>query len=252
MKKLLVSIFVFAFALTSSFAEFVMSPSFGYANIYSQFRDGAGTYVGGIKTKSQLNHNALALGFDLGGYFRNGFSLFFNTNFAFAGNIKYSSSTKFTLNTGLGSVEKQVDINFKLKELSGVSWTSQLLLGGTKRFTDEFHLSFFTGLSIGIDSFRWKKIEKGGNSLDLGGISIKEDSRRFVYYTVGIPLQMNVAYYFAKHIGIVFSILDIPSLTIGSPDHFIEVPGGGVNKSSSYKMDFQNMFYIKIGPSFKF
>ncbi|MGP1414609.1 MAG: DUF2715 domain-containing protein [Treponema sp.] len=252
MKKLLV--FVFAFAITNSFAEFVMSPSFGYANIYSQFSDikkAEGSLITGeIKTENKLNHHAFVVGFDLGGYFANGFSLFLNSNFALGGNIKSSTSAKFKVGTGLGSIEKKGKIDLTLKELSGVSWTSQLLLGGTKRFTDEFHLSFLTGLSIGIDFFRFSKIEKDGNSVDIS--KLVKDNSYISYYTVGMPLQMNLAYYFVKHIGIVFSILDIPSLTIGSPDHFIEVPGGGVNKSSSYKMDFQNMFYLKIGPSFKF
>ena len=39
MKKLLVLVFVCAFVVTNSFAEFVISPSFGYANIYSKFSD---------------------------------------------------------------------------------------------------------------------------------------------------------------------------------------------------------------------
>ena len=253
MKKLLILVFVCAFVVTNSFAEFVISPSFGYANIYSKFSDikkAEGSLITGeIKTENKLNHNAFVVGFDLGGYFANGFSLFLNSNFALGGNIKSSTSVKFKISTGLGSIEKEGKVDLTLKELKGVSWTSQLLLGGTKRFTDEFHLSFLTGISAGIDYFKFNKIEKDGNSVDISKL-VKDDSS-ISYYTVGLPLHLNLAYYFAKHFGIIFSIVDIPSLTLGASNNFIGTSkeDGGTNIDS---LGFQNMFYLRIGPSFKF
>ena len=254
MKKLLILFFALSFVITNSFAEFVITPSFGYANIYSQFRDtknaDAGLISGSIESKTKLNHSAFVFGFDLGGYFRNGFSLFLSTNFALGGNIKSSTNVKFQVNSGLGSMEKNMDIDFTLKELKGVSWTSQLLLGGTKRFNDEFHLSFLTGLSVGMDYFKFGKIEKDGNSLDLSGLLIKDDAY-FSYYTVGVPIQINLAYFFLKHVGITVSIVEIPSMTIGASNNIIAT-SSSKDDVASVSWDFQNMLYLKIGPSFKF
>lgn len=255
MKKLFVLVFVCVAAITSSFAEFVISPTFGYANLYSQFSDiknaDSSLISGSLKLKTKLNHHAFVVGLDLGGYFANGFSIFINSNFALAGNIKCLTTAKAKVITGLGSIEKEGSINLTLKELEGVSWTSQILLGGTKRFNDDFHLSFLTGLSFGIDYFGFNKIEKNENSVDISALKLKDETA-FSYYTVGVPLQLNLAYYFVKHVGIIFSIVEIPSMTIGANNNIIEISSPNDKSSSVEKFDFQNILYVKIGPSFKF
>ena len=255
MKKLLTLFFVCALPITSAFAEFVISPSFGYANIYSKATDtknrDIGLVKGSVEITNKLNHHALVLGVDLGGYFRNGFGIFFNSNFALGGNIKYLTTAKFKVESGLGNVEKEAKIDLTLKYLKGVSWASQLLFGGTKKFSNNFNLSFFAGLSAGMDYFSVNKVEKNGNSVDLSGLSAK-DHTSFSYYTVGVPLQLHLSYYFAKHFGVTFSIVELPSMTIGSKDELIEMPSLKKDESSSTKLGFQNMLYIKVGPSFKF
>ena len=118
MKKMTIVFFCILVVSMNSFAEFVISPKIGYANIStleSFSRESEFSKSNGVLNINSWNN--LAISVDVGFIGKSGFTFFFNNNVSLLGSINKSISS--------------LDVDMKFKDLKGAYWNGELLFGYT-------------------------------------------------------------------------------------------------------------------------
>ena len=245
MKKLLAMCVCTVLVSAYSFAEFVISPSVGYANHFTLSTEEFHTQTSHSVEAGTLVHtiawHSLAIGLDLGFIGKSGFTFFSNNSVSFAGGM----------NKSVWGGEDS--ITFKAQELKGAYWDGELLAGYTFKQVPNLYVTLAGGLGAG-----------GTLSIVPGKVGMNEhtiptkDVLKMVGFNAGIALHAEAAYYFTKNIGLALSITETP----GYGGLFVKVNKksgagslvGSVIDEDSLGSDFGfvNVFRLKLGPTFKF
>ena len=213
-------------------AEFVVSPTAGFSNLYSTEE----------RTK-QIERNTItwtpfSFGVSLGGVSKSGFTFLASTDFLTGSDMK---AVKYTLYQGSLPLSAKATVKTK-----GLFLQGNLLFGYTYRGIPNLFLTAASGLGAGGGITQITEVSSSG--LTASGLDIELKKADF-----GIPLYLGASYFFTKNIGINVGILD----TIGAGwiwYHTRGLPSGlpyfGTG-SDITRPAFMNVFTLKIGPIFK-
>ncbi len=234
MKKISLICLCILLVSVNCFAEFVISPKIGYSNIFS-------LNPGETQNLTFFHKNSLntfAVSADMGYIGNKGFTFLFNNNFSFLGSI----NKKMTFNNA------DIDINFK--KIKGAYWNGELLLGYTFK-QPMVYCTLATGFGAGTAlNMSPESVEFNGNSVNI------KDFFSIESFNAGLALHISAAYYFTKNIGISFSLTD--TLGFGIFNYLIRVKNAGAiysvigDNNLNGSGGFSNVFYLKVGPVFKF
>lgn len=173
---------------------------------------------------------------------KSGFTFLFDTNISLLGSIQKKASVSFI------STSDGIDIKFK--NIKGTYGNGELLFGYTFK-QPNLYITLAGGLGAGGS---WKMshgtIEVKGKTVDtkylfkIGG------------FNLGFSLHVSTTYYFTKNIGLAFSLTD--TLGYGFFHVSLNEKKAGIlaslinNKKPDGAGGFSNVFYLKLGPVFKF
>lgn len=245
MKKILAICFCTMLVSAYSFAEFVISPSVGYANHFvfgwDNERISSGMNETVLSITSKNSWNAVAIGLDMGFIGKSGFSFFFNNSVSLAGTLQKD------VNVGDTS-----SISLKAQNLKGAYWDGELLAGYTFKKIPNLYITLAGGIGAG-----------GTFSLVPGKIGIANrsiETKNLITisgYNVGLALHVEAAYYFTNNIGLALSITETPGYGgLFARINKNSLAGGliGEHVDDSYldAAGFVNAFHLKLGPVFKF
>ena len=224
----------------NSFAEFVISPKIGYANISTleTFRYESQSDTSIVKGGEYLNINSwnnLAISVDMGFIGKSGFTFFFNNNVSLLGSINKSISS--------------LDVDMKFRDLKGAYWNGELLFGYTlKKSKTYITLAGCIGAGCCYD-MKVGKIAIGEKSIDI------KDLLKVRALNLGFALHISTMYYFTENIGLAFSLTGTP----GYGFYFASLNEKKLGISSlidnsllNSRGGFSNVFCLKLGPVFKF
>lgn len=240
MKKLLMLLLFCSFVLSEATAEFVITPSVGISNLsqlHKKKEKGTiGLLTGKYEIKTINSYTAFACGLDLGFIGKNGLSFFFNNNLSFSG----VNVSKITGKIEVNSLSQNLpNVEIKERKIKGVFWHADLLFGKTWKSFSTLYISLLAGLSGGVSVMNPKEVVKNNVKLPIDDIKLTS-------YNAGLSINVGVSIYFTKNIGINLSITEIPGVTASS------ISGTNIKDIKIDGLGFANVFYIKIGPSFKF
>lgn len=244
------------------FAEIILSPQIGYGNVFlpSSGRNVTNHSITDTITKKKMKSEAevsnslhtFALGLNFGHIGKTGFSVFFNNNFSFLGTSTAKTKATYYINEQkLGSAEFEA----KAKNLKGILWDGQLLFGHTWRQVPNLYISFGGGPGAGIGVMKTVTLE-GKN----GTVSVEPYKLVYASLNLGIALGLDVQYYFTKNIGLGISVTDTLGIGLGGFIYEQDQAGSTVKGAelltelypANTEFGLSNVFYIKIGPYFKF
>lgn len=233
---------------TSVFAEFVVSPTVGFSNLYSMGSStrmirkqiGLFTQSFNVKEKNTINWTPFSFGISFGNVSKGGFTFLASTDFLTGSDMK--AVHKYTRYPD--SLPAPTKITVKTK---GLFLQGNLLLGYTYRGIPNLFLTAASGLGVGGGITQITEVSFSG--LTESGLDI--DLRKVDF---GIPLYFGASYFFTKNIGVNLGILN----TIGAGWIWYDTQGlpSGLpyfgTGSGIIEPAFTNVFTLKIGPIFKF
>ena len=235
MKKTVIIFLSVLLLSVNGFADFVISPKLGFANIFTleTFSSERKSAKDVISTNSWNN---LAISLDMGFIGQSGLTLFFNNNISLSGSIDKSIPS--------------LDFNMKFKDLKGACWNGELLLGYAF-LKPKTQITLAGGIGAGAAyDMTVGKIEMKGKSIDI------KDLLQVSIVDFGFALHICASLYFTENIGLAFSLTDTPGYgfyfahlnkeklgILGSliDDDLLKGSGG-----------LSNVFCLKLGPVFKF
>lgn len=249
MKKILAICFCTMVVSAYSFAEFVISPSVGYANHFAL--GGKDIHVSVplfgetiVQLTDRNSWNAVSIGLDTGFIGKSGFTFFFNNSVSLAGAWQKDITAKATSSTG-----SDTSINLKAQKLKGGYWDGELLVGYTFKQVSNLYVTVAGGVGAGgTFSIVPKKIEFKGHSIDSKDLITIEG------YNVGLALHAEAAYYFTKNIGLALSVTETPGYGLVFSSVNKDSLAGSLIDDKYLNADggFVNAFHLKLGPVFKF
>ena len=237
MKKMTIVFFCILVVSMNSFAEFVISPKIGYANIStleSFSHESEFSKSNGVLNINSWNN--LAISVDVGFIGKSGFTFFFNNNVSLLGSINKSISS--------------LDVDMKFKDLKGAYWNGELLFGYTFK-KSKTYITLAGGIGAGgCYDMKVGKIAIGEKSIDI------KDLLKVRALNLGFALHISTMYYFTENIGLAFSVTGTPGygfyfarLNEEKLGIFASLIDKSLLNSSG---GFSNVFCLKLGPVFKF
>ena len=240
MKKMTIVFFCILVVSMNSFAEFVISPKIGYANISTleTFRYESQSVTSIVKGE-YLNINSwnnLAMSVDMGFIGKSGFTFFFNNNVSLLGSINKSISS--------------LDVDMKFKDLKGAYWNGELLFGYTFK-KSKTYITLAGGIGAGgCYDMKVGKIAIGEKSIDI------KDLLKVRALNLGFALHISTMYYFTENIGLAFSLTGTPGYGFYFArlnEEKLGIFASSIDKSLlNSSGGFSNVFCLKLGPVFKF
>ncbi|WP_428770503.1 DUF2715 domain-containing protein [Treponema sp. HNW] len=237
MKKTL-SVLVVSLLCMSVFAEFIISPSAGFSNLYSteESTDGLGLQT---SSRNTLSWTPFSFGVSLGAVTQSGFTFLASSDFLTGGTMKFNH--KYT--RGPSPLPPAIDGSVKL---SGLCVQGNLLFGYTYRKIPNLFLTFASGLSAGGGISKITEISTSGTTVSGLDIELRKAD-------IGIPLYLGASYFFTQNIGVNLGILNTLGAgwvwydTRGLPSALPYLGTG----SDIIEPGFTNVFTLKLGPIFK-
>lgn len=205
MKKLIGIAFCFGLFVTSGFAEAFIAPHVGFSNMYLKDNES--------QPSNTISLTSFAGGIDVGLVKKNGFTFLTDLHISTGGSTKYEHR-----------------YYFPAKVSSLMIFNLNFLFGYTYKGIKNLYLNFALGLGV------------GGGFLDSSYTDphyYRRQSVKGYTFTVGVPIQLGVQYFFTDKIGINLSINDV--LGIISLMNIYAIP----------PRPFVNNFTLKIGPVFR-
>lgn len=222
MKKLIGIAFCFGLFVTSGFAEAFIAPHVGFSNMYSKMKyirsiSGSTGFGSSFSTTYTTTHEVswtpFSGGLDIGLVTKGGFTFLTDLHISTGGSTKY---------------EHRYYLPAKVSSL--MIFNLNFLFGYTYKGIKNLYLNFALGLGV------------GGGFLDSSYTDpnyYRRQSVKGYTFTVGVPIQLGVQYFFTDKIGINLSINDV--LGIISLMNIYAIP----------PRPFVNNFTLKIGPVFR-
>jgi len=237
MKKMTIVFFCILVVSMNSFAEFVISPKIGYANIStleSFSRESEFSKSNGVLNINSWNN--LAISVDVGFIGKSGFTFFFNNNVSLLGSINKSISS--------------LDVDMKFKDLKGAYWNGELLFGYTFK-KSKTYITLAGGIGAGVCyDMKVGKIAIGEKSIDI------KDLLKVRALNLGFALHISTMYYFTENIGLAFSLTGTPGYGFyfaSLNEKKLGIFASSIDKSLlNSSGGFSNVFCLKLGPVFKF
>jgi len=237
MKKMTIAFFCMLVVSMNSFAEFVISPKIGYANIStleSFSRESEFSKSNGVLNINSWNN--LAISVDVGFIGKSGFTFFFNNNVSLLGSINKSISS--------------LDVDMKFKDLKGAYWNGELLFGYTFK-KSKTYITLAGGIGAGVCyDMKVGKIAIGEESIDIKNL-LKVSA-----LNLGFALHISTMYYFTENIGLAFSLTGTPGYGFyfaSLNEKKLGIFASSIDKSLlNSSGGFSNVFCLKLGPVFKF
>ena len=228
MKKLFVILIASLLICTSSFAEFMVSPTLGYSNRSANVK---------IKDMSnvsaKVSFNSMALGVDFGYLMNSGLSFYLNNN------VSFLSSGKTTVSALGVSVTEQVT------KTKGAFYDGQLLAGWTFRdLVPNLRISILGGLGFGYGAITPTQGKYNGEKVDVP--KEVQDSFKVSIFNIGLAIHFHAQYYFTDLVGIGLSLTE----TLGYGK--FETKNMDMLPKDQFKGGFGNVFMLRLGPTFKF
>lgn len=196
-------------------AEFILAPTVGLSNTTSTDLI---LRMEGVSANSHMNH--MSIGITLGLVADNGFTFMVNNDLSLFGEGK------------MHYADQSTDKTFPITLKNGFFFEQSFVFGHSFKLAND---RLFINLGLGFAS--------GSGKTD--NVNVSDKLLPLWTTNTGIPLQAGVQFFFTKNIGINLTMNEIPSFDLSFAfDENMRL--------AIFFLNFTNLYYVKLGPVFKF
>ncbi|MGP1576677.1 MAG: DUF2715 domain-containing protein [Treponema sp.] len=234
-----------------SFAELVVSPSIGlsHLNIFAEYPLKDLYKSENLNTKATVMRSLvwtpMTFGMDLRYVSPFGLLIGFDNYFSMLGSMDFKSEMRKTSDPAGTILKPLVEYEAHAKNVKGFFWDSNIVGGFSIKAIPRLRLNLELGLGVGVGKLN-AAIKTSAVPADV--------TTDIMLFTAGIPVRVDLQYFFIKDIGIQLSACDVPSFgfaTIEDKKSLSRLRETGIKQDNIVATGFANILRITLGPVFK-